>query len=267
VASDASPVVKVTTADHTLVATINRPEALNAVNQAVWDGLGDAVDRAQSDPQIRVMIITGAGDRAFCAGADLKAIANHEFRTTPHPRRDPWGFAGIATHPISKPVIAAVNGLAYGGGWEIVLACDLVVASEGATFALPEVARGLIAGGGGAIRLGNHLPPVLARELLFTGDIIDASRAASLGLVNAVVPQSEVLAKAFELASRIAANAPLAVQATKRIAAGLLDGRAPSEDLGWQLTRTQMELILATEDAREGPRAFADKRTPVWQGK
>jgi len=118
VASDAA--VRVEATGHVLIATIDRPEALNAVDQAVWDGLGDALDRADRDPGIRVMVITGSGDRAFCAGADLKAIARHEFRRSPHPRYDPWGFAGVATHPIAKPVVAAVNGLAFGGGWEIV---------------------------------------------------------------------------------------------------------------------------------------------------
>ena len=266
-ASDRSPAVRVTSTGHTLIATIDRPAALNAVNQAVWDGLGDAVERADRDPEIRALVITGAGERAFCAGADLKAIARHEFRSATDSRRDAWGFAGVVTHPISKPVIAAVNGMALGGGWEIVLSCDLVVASENARFGLPEVRHGLIAGGGGALRLPHRLPPVLAMEILLTGESIDVHRAASLGLVNAVVPQTDVLTKALDLAARTAANAPLAVQATKRIAAGIVGGRVPTEESGWRITREELARVLSSEDAAEGPRAFAERRPPRWQGR
>lgn len=265
-ASETSVAVRVETNGHTLIATIDRPEALNAINQAVWDGLGDALDQAEHDPNVRVVVIAGSGDRAFCSGADLKAIARHEFRDTPHTRYDSWGFAGVAAHPITKPVIAAVNGLAYGGGWEIVLACDLVVAAETASFALPEVKRGLIAGGGGALRLPRRLPPAIAMEILLTGDPIDAHRAARWGLVNAVVPQAEVLPRALDLAARIAMNAPLAVQATKRIAAGIDDGRVPAEEAGWRITQDELSRVQASADAVEGPRAFAEKRTPEWQG-
>ncbi|MET7896566.1 crotonase/enoyl-CoA hydratase family protein [Streptomyces mirabilis] len=266
-ASDPSGAVRVDIEGHTLIATINRPEALNAVNQAVSDGLGDALDRADNDPAVRAVVITGAGDRAFCAGADLKAIARHEFRRTPHPRYDPWGFAGVATHPISTPMIAAVNGLAFGGGWEIALACDLVVASETASFALPEVKRGLLASGGGALRLPRRMPRAVAMEILLTGDPIDSHRAERWGLVNAVVPQPEVLPRALALAARMAANAPLAVQATKRIAGGVHVGRVPSEETGWRIVADEQAVILTSADAVEGPRAFAEKRTPVWQGR
>ena len=257
--------VIVEAARSTLVVTINRPEVLNAVNQAVWDGLGDALEQADRDPGVRAVIITGAGERAFCAGADLTAIANHEFRRDPDPVRDAWGFAGVVTHPVSKPVIAAVNGLALGGGWEIVLSCDLVVAADTAQFGLPEVRHGLIAGGGGALRLPRHLPPALAMEVLLTGATLDARRAAELGLVNAVVPHEEVLMKALELAELIARNAPLAVQATKRIASAVVRGQ--TEDEGWRVSDRELAAVLVSEDAAEGPRAFAEKRQPVWRAR
>ncbi|MDX2676672.1 crotonase/enoyl-CoA hydratase family protein [Streptomyces soliscabiei] len=266
-ASEMSPAVLTELSEHVLIVTINRPDALNAVNQAVWDGLGDALDRAQTDPAVRVVVITGAGDRAFCAGADLKAIARHEFRTVPHPRYDAWGFAGVATHPIGKPVIASVNGIAFGGGWEIALACDMVVTADTARFGFPEVKRGLVAGGGGALRLPRRLPPALAMQVLLTGDPIDAQDAARWGLVNAVFPQAQVLTGALDLAGRIAANAPLAVQATKRIAAGIEGDRVPAEDAGWHSNAHELSLVLRSEDAAEGPRSFAEKRTPVWQGR
>lgn len=255
--------------DRTMVVTINRPEARNAVNQAVWDGLGDALDSAESDPDIWTVVITGAGDRAFCAGADLKAIMNGEFRVGGRPdlRRDAWGFAGVVSHEISKPIIAAVNGFALGGGWEIVLACDLVVAADTATFGLPEVRRGLIAAGGGAFRVARELPRALASELLFTGEMITAQRAKELGLVNAVVAPDEVMATSLELADRINANAPLAVQGTKRIARGIVAGRAPADDPAWWLSTEEMRRVVVSEDAKEGPRAFAEKRQPVWKAR
>ena len=264
-----SDAVLTETEGHTLVVTINRPEAANAVNQAVWDGLGEALDHADADPDIRSVIVTGTGDRAFCAGADLKAIMNGEFRAggPPDLRREAWGFAGFVSHEISTPVIAAVNGFALGGGWEIALACDLVVAAEHATFGLPEVRRGLIAAGGGAFRVSQHLPRPTAMELVLTGDPISARQAHALGLVNEVVPAREVLPAARGLAARINRNAPVAVQASKRIARGIVGGRAPAEDTAWWLSGDEMRRVMASEDAAEGPRAFAEKREPVWRAR
>lgn len=251
--------------DHVMVVTINRPEARNAVNLPVATGLGEALQTAELDPRIRVVIVTGAGDQAFCAGADLKALSRGERIGPEDPEKAAWGFGGIVSHPISKPLIAAVNGFALGGGTEITLACDLAIAAENAVFGLPEVKRGIIAAAGGAFRLTAQLPPKIAMAMMLTGEPIDARRALELGLVNAVVPQDQLLSEAHKLAERIAANAPLAVQASKRIARGIRDGRNPGEEAAWRLTKEEMVRLYQSQDAREGPRAFAEKRAPVWR--
>jgi crotonobetainyl-CoA hydratase len=250
---------------HVLVVTINRPEARNAVDHDVCVGVGDAVEQAEHDPEIRALILTGAGDQAFCAGADLKAIARGE-RILPR-GKEHWSFAGFVNHFTSKPTIAAVNGNALGGGTELVLACDLVVAVETASFGLPEVKRGLVAGAGGTFRIGRQLPPKLALELLLTGRPMPAPQAMQWGLINRVVPPGEALTAALELAEEIAANAPLAVQASKRLALGATaDGRVDETAL-WQLNNAEMQAILRTDDAHEGPTAFAEKRAPVWKAR
>jgi len=182
-------------------------------------------------------------------------------------KRAAWGFAGYVTHHISKPTIAAVNGTALGGGTELVLASDLAVAARSATFGLPEVKRGIIAGAGGVFRLPAQVPPKLAFELIFTGEPIDAERALELGLVNRVVPADQVLATALELAETIAANAPLAVQASKRVGQQIVDGGLPSEAELWNLSANERAAVRETADAKEGPLAFAEKRTPVWQAR
>ncbi|MDM7957619.1 crotonase/enoyl-CoA hydratase family protein [Blastomonas sp.] len=249
-----------------LLVTLNRPEARNAVDQAVWVGVGSALAQAEHDITIRAVIVTGAGDQSFCAGADLKALARGE-RIAPESKEQmSWGFAGIVNHPISKPVIAAVNGTALGGGTEIVLACDLVVAADNATFGLPEVKRGILAGAGGAFRLVEQLPRKIAMELLLTGDTFDATRALALGLVNAVVPPGDLIDTALSLAQRIAANAPLSVQATKRIALGIKEGAIANEAARWAMNQHESALVMRSQDAREGPRAFAEKREPQWKG-
>ncbi|HEY3605083.1 MAG TPA: crotonase/enoyl-CoA hydratase family protein [Sporichthyaceae bacterium] len=248
---------------HVLVVTINRPEARNAVDHDVCVGVGDAVEQAEADPEIRALILTGAGDQAFCAGADLKAIARGE-RILPR-GKEHWSFAGFVNHFTSKPTIAAVNGNALGGGTELVLACDLVVAVETASFGLPEVKRGLVAGAGGAFRIGRQLPPKLALELLLTGRPLPAPQAMQWGLINRVVPPGEALSAALELAEEIAANAPLAVQASKRLALGATAAGRVDETALWQLNGAEMAAILRTEDAHEGPTAFAEKRAPVWK--
>ncbi|HEX3611471.1 MAG TPA: crotonase/enoyl-CoA hydratase family protein [Sporichthyaceae bacterium] len=250
---------------HILVVTLNRPEARNAVDHDVCLGVGDATERAEADPEIRAVILTGAGEAAFCAGADLKAIARGE-RILPE-GKEHWSFAGFVNHFTSKPVIAAVNGTALGGGTELVLACDLVVAVETASFGLPEVKRGLIAGAGGAFRIGRQLPAKLAMELLLTGRPLSAADALRWGLINRVVPPGQALTAALELAEEIAANAPLAVQGSKRLAYGASPaGRSDEADL-WELTKAEIRQILRSEDAREGPTAFAEKRAPVWKAR
>ncbi|WP_062357724.1 crotonase/enoyl-CoA hydratase family protein [Herbidospora yilanensis] len=244
---------------HVMVITFNRPEVRNAVDGALTRAVGEALDEAADDPAVRAVVVTGAGDRAFCAGADLKAVARGEFDgdgVKPH-----WGFAGCVTHPISKPVIAAVNGFALGGGTEIALWADLVVAADTAVFGLPEVRRGIIAGAGGAFRIVEQLPLKVAMEILLTGRHVPADEMHRLGLVNRVVPLDEVVSAAVELAESIAGNAPLAVQASKRIARGL------SETESWNRTSAETRAVMESADAKEGPRAFAEKRAPVWEGR
>lgn len=250
-----------------MLVTINRPEARNAVNHAVWLGCGEALAEAERDVEIRAVVITGAGDQSFCAGADLKAVSRGESIAPSEPEKAAWGFAGIVAHAISKPLIAAVNGAALGGGTEITLSSDLAVAAEHASFGLPEVKRGIIAGAGGAFRLAEQLPKKVAMEMLLTGRPIDAQRALELGLVNAVVPLDRLIDTAMGLANEIAANAPLAVQASKRIALGIADGKVAADEERWRLSHRESRLIMRSEDAQEGPKAFAQKRTPAWTGR
>lgn len=264
--ASSQPSVLVRRHDGVLIATLNRPRVHNAVDHAVAEALGLALEDADQDPDVRAIVVTGAGDAAFCAGADLKAIGRGEGHH-PDPRVAAWGFAGFVRHPVDTPVIAAVNGLAYGGGTEIVLASDLAVASEAATFALPEVTRGIIASAGGAFRLPRSVPPKIAMEMLLVGDPITAARAYELGLVNRVVPPHLVLDTALDLAFRICANAPLAVRASKRLAAGITDGDVPHERPHWDHTATEGERVRRSADAREGPRAFAERRPPQWRGR
>ncbi|HEX9832618.1 MAG TPA: crotonase/enoyl-CoA hydratase family protein [Mycobacterium sp.] len=245
------------------VITLNRPKAMNAVNSAVSTAVGAALERLARDPSLRVGVVTGRG-RAFCAGADLKAIAEGQsFLSAEHPE---WGFAGLVQHYIDKPLVAAVNGFALGGGTEIVLACDLAVISSEATLGLPEVTRGLIAGAGGLLRLPDHMPPKLAAAAILTGDPITPSDALQWGLVNAVVEPDDVLSVALQMAEKVAANAPLAVTASKRIMARRRDFGSDWNDAMWSMNDRELAAILASEDAKEGPTAFAEKRPPRWTG-
>jgi crotonobetainyl-CoA hydratase len=253
---------------NTLIVTINRPDARNAVNQAVSIGIGDALQQAQDDPEIWAVVITGAGDKSFCAGADLKAISRGE--NIFHPEHAEWGFAGYVQHFIDKPIIAAVNGTALGGGTELALASDLVVAQQSARFGLPEVKRGLIAAAGGVFRIVDQLPRKVAMELLVTGDPISADDAARWGLINQVVPDgpgNPALDAALALADRITVNAPLAVQASKRVAVGVDNGSITAEVAAWKRSNREIRTVFTSEDAREGPLAFAQKRAPVWKAR
>jgi crotonobetainyl-CoA hydratase len=252
---------------HVLVVTVNRPSAHNAVNLAVSIGLGAALEMAENDIDIRAVIVTGAGERAFCAGADLKALARGETLGPDDEVRAAWGFAGYVAHHISKPTIAAVNGLAFGGGTEIALASDLIMAADTASFALPEVKRGIFAGAGGVFRLPRQLPKKIAMEMILTGAPISATRAFELGLVNRVVPAGDLMKAALELAGAICANAPLAVQASKRMANGIFDGIVSSETSFWDHCRAEGVELMRSADAKEGPRAFAENRAPVWQAR
>jgi len=245
--------------------TINRPDARNAVNGAVSTAVGNALEEAQKDPDVWAVVLTGAGDKSFCAGADLKAISRGE--NLFHDTNPEWGFAGYVHHFIDKPTIAAVNGTALGGGSELALASDLVVAAETASFGLPEVKRGLIAGAGGVFRIVEQLPRKVAMELVFTGDPITADEALRWGLINQVVPDGTVVEAALALAERITVNAPLSVQASKRLAYGADDGVIAAEEPKWDRTEREFTALLKTEDAQEGPLAFAQKRQPVWKAR
>ncbi len=263
--TESRPAVRSERRGNILLITIDRPEARNAINGEVSTQLGDALHEADTDPEIRVVVLTGAGEQSFCAGADLKAISRGEDIFPAENRQ--WGFAGMVQHYVSVPVIAAVNGTALGGGCEIALSSDLVVAAEHAIFGLPEVKRGLIAAAGGAFRLPEQLPHRVAMEMMLTGEPISADRALELHLVNRVVPADRLLDEALALAEVIAANAPLAVQGTKRVALGISDGGRPGEVEKWRVSDTEMINVMTSEDAAEGPRAFAEKRAPVWKAR
>jgi enoyl-CoA hydratase len=241
-----------------LIITINRPERRNAINLATAVALAAAMADLDADPQLAAGILTGAGG-FFSAGMDLK-----EFASGTRPVAAGRGFAGFVQLPPAKPLIAAVEGWALGGGFEMVLACDMVVAGSGARFGLPEVTRGLAARGGGAFRLPRRMPYAIAMEVVLTGAPISAARAAEFGLVNRLVDDGEALTAAVELAAAIARNAPLSVRASKRVVAESVDW-----DLGEGFTRQDEYFgrVFASADAAEGARAFSEKREPRWSGR
>lgn len=241
-----------------LVITINRPKARNAVNGEVALGLAAALDQLELDDDLRVGVVTGASG-TFCAGMDLRAAAAREQVSLPG-----YGFAGFVEAKVNKPLIAAVEGYALGGGLEIALNCDLIVAAEGATLGLPEVTRGLIAGGGGVIRLPKRIPYHLAMEILLTGSGINAARAQELGLVNRVTPDGQALAVALELAAVIAQNAPLALAAVKEISR--LADSAP-ESATFAAQAKEIHKLMKSADVAEGIKAFTERRAPQWSGK
>jgi enoyl-CoA hydratase len=243
---------------HIELLTINRPEARNAVNRATALALSEALDDCETNEEVWVVVLTGAGDKAFSAGMDLKAFATGEFPITEK------GFGGLTKRDFSKPLIAAVNGSALAGGFEMMISCDMVVAADHAKFGIPEAQRGLVAGAGGLIRLPKRVPLAVAYEMALTADPIDASRAYQLGLVNRVVPGAEVLDAAIALAERIAQNAPLAVRTSKRV---MKQATELSEEESWKVNDEAFGMIGRSSDALEGAIAFAEKRTPNWQGK
>ena len=240
--------------------TIRRPEARNAVNPEVAEKMEAAIDRFEADPEVWVGILTGEGP-VFSAGADLKAIASGQAAAINTER---GGFGGFVRRQREKPVIAAVDGPALAGGCELVLACDMVVASTNATFGLPEVKRSLVAAAGGLFRLPRKVPPNIAMELALTGDPMPAERAYQLGLVNELVDPGKALDAAMGMADRICANAPLAVRASRKI---VLASPDHDEDELWRLTGQSFVTITQSEDFAEGPRAFIEKRAPVWKGR
>ena len=242
---------------HVQVITISRPEVRNALDGAAARAMAAAADELDADDDLRVGVLTGAGG-TFCAGMDLKAWLRGD--TPMIPGR---GLGGITITPPRKPLIAAVEGYALAGGFELMLACDLVVAGQGSKFGVPEVKRGLVAGGGAALLLPRRIPFAAAMELLLTGEPVSAARAAELGLVNRLVPDGTALDGALALAEVIAANGPLAVAVTKQIARAQADWTVAE---GWQRQEELFKPVFESADAREGAAAFAEKRAPVWRG-
>jgi len=240
-----------------LVVTITRPEMRNAIDRATSEAMAEAMDQLDSDQSLSVGILTGAGAH-FCSGMDLKAFLRGERVELPG-----RGLGGIIETPPKKPLIAAVEGFALAGGFEIALACDLIVAADNAQFGLPEVKRGLMAGSGGLLRLPQRIPRQIAMQYALTGDMMSAAQAHQWGLVNQLTVPGAALQAALELARKIAANAPLAVSISKQVVAEALHWPA---DERWQRQNTLLETIIHSNDAKEGAAAFRDKRPPVWTG-
>ena len=245
--------------DGVLVLRLNRPEARNALSPTLVRELGAALLAADGDDDVRAVVIVGTGDRAFCAGMDLRAFSGDD---GPEPGFD-TDYVAFLRDGIGKPVIGAANATAVAGGFELLLACDLVVAAEGARFGLPEVKRGLFAAGGGT-QLTRRVPMAIALELGLTGIQIDAARSRELGLVNRVVPAGEELESALELAGLIAANGPLAVRVTKRL---MVSAAYATRGEAWDQRDAVFDEVFQSDDAHEGATAFVEKREPVWTGR
>jgi enoyl-CoA hydratase len=256
--SEPDPEVLVARDGSVQVITINRPDQKNAMTRAAGQLIAAALDELDSDPSLSVGVLTGAGG-TFCSGMDLKRFAAGEVASVPG-----RGFGGLTQQPPAKPLIAAVEGWAVAGGFELVLACDLVVAGRSAKFGLPEIRRGLVARGGGLFRLPRLVPRAVAMEFLLTGDSFTAEHAASLGLVNRVVDDGTALPEAVDFAQRLAANAPLALAASKRVVIESADWPL-AESFERQSAIT--DPVFASADAREGALAFAEKRPAVWTGR
>ncbi len=261
--------------NHIAYITLNRPEVHNALNPETIVRLVDAWEQVNADDNIRVVIVTGAGDKAFSAGADLGRLIplltkarepedEWDRRLIADENQNPTDFAVLRGYDVFKPIIAAVNGFCIAGGFELMQATDLRIAAEHASFGLQEVKWAIIPAGGSLVRLPRQMPYCRAMEILLTGNRIDAHEAYRLGLINYVVPASQVMAKAEELAATIAANGPIAVRAIKE---GVLRASGRPLDDGFHIENEVAKPVLKSEDAREGPRAFLEKRKPVYKGK
>ena len=250
-----------------MVATINRTEVYNALHPMGNQELSDAFDSFAADPDLWVAIITGTGDKAFCTGNDLKYHAELRARTGERPQHPPKGFAGLTSRfDLDKPVIAAVNGVAMGGGFEIALACDIVLASDRAVFALPEPRVGLAAGAGGLQRLSRMIPLKHAMGMMLTGRRVGAEEGCRLGFVTAVVPHERLMAEARRWAGEILDCSPMSIRATKQVAMRSLAVPA-LESAMRNLEYPAYAAMARSEDAIEGPLAFAEKRKPDWKGR
>lgn len=244
---------------HVALVTIDREAARNAINSEVAQALELAVHRVEQDKDLRVAILTGAGNRSFCSGADLREVAEGRMATF---FTSAGGFAGFTRLTRTKPWIAAVNGVAFAGGLEIVLACDMIVACETAAFGLPEVKVGLVAGAGGVFRLPQKLPANIAAELILTGDVLTAERAQALGLVNRLCSSDRLIDEAIALAGKIASNSPSSVHQSMRI---LASTRHHAEGAGWSASDIAMVDITHSSDFVEGPAAFLERRPAIWR--
>lgn len=244
---------------HIALVTLNRPAARNAINLAMTLRIEELVRLIEADPELRVAILAAADGKAFCAGADLGEVAAGDGLLL---RTADGGFAGFVYAQRKKPWIAAVHGFALGGGLELSLACDMIVAADNTIFGLPEPKRGLVAGAGGMFRLPRAIPRAIALEMLTTGASIDAHRAYALGLVNRVVDEAARVKEAIAIAEQVAANAPSSVR--ESLALGRIAAERREDELR-QLSAAASDRVLALEDSREGPRAFVEKRAPVWR--
>ncbi|MBJ30905.1 MAG: enoyl-CoA hydratase [Acidimicrobiaceae bacterium] len=251
--SDAAPAVLTERRDRVLVITLNRPEAMNAINGDLSGGLWTAVNELNNDPGLTAGVVTGAG-KGFCSGMDLKAFSRGE---------DIGPMLEYVSNGAEKPLIAAIEGFALAGGLELALACDLLVAAEGAKLGIPEVGVGLFAAGAGLFRLPSRVGYAKAMEMAVTGDPITAEEAAERGLVSRLTPKGGALDEAIALAERIARNAPLAVAASKKLVRAT---QGATEDELWAAQKPFMKAVWSSDDAKEGPRAFAEKRAPEWTG-
>ena len=244
-----------------MLLRLNRPDARNSLTTALVAELGTALIEAESDPDIRAVVLTGTGDRAFCSGMDLRAFSEGDVPGST-PGESTEAFYRLLRGEIGVPVVGAANGAAVAGGLELLLGCDVVIASSEARFGLPEVKRGLFAAGGGTL-IGSRIPLAIALELTLTGDLVDASRAYEVGLVNAVVAPADVWPTALAMAERVAANGPLGLAATKELVRLSVSDPVSARERQAEWSA----VVFASEDAMEGARAYIEKRDPVWRGR